>query len=278
MPGYNDGVLAAGTVSGVGATAVASVADGVWDELQTGHATSGSFAKSLSRVHVYAPELWNRGAGTDYWAIFGIESTIAAAGSSALLSDSGWTTTSLAETAGDGADLIATGDRANPPHILTNAGNDLLQSPAIFGDYGHAQVAASMLGYQPTKLCVEFYGAMTVHSADEKTTTGWGFVEAGGAAGTANDRMAWIGTDGANFFCSSAADEDAGAADDANWHVFKIELSNVVAAGTDMATWYIDGASQGTLDVQTDEWPVSFGMFASTTNRPALAWIHIWYE
>ena len=230
------------------------------------------------RAHVSTPEWWNRAAGTDYWAFFGLESTIAAAGSSALLSDAGWTTTSLAETAGTGADFLATGDRANPAHILTNAGSDLLQSPPVFGDYGHAQMAASILGYQPTRLVCEFYGAMTVHSADESTLTGWGLVEAGGAAGTANDRMAWVSTDGTNFLCSSAADSDLGATDDANWHVFRVELSNAVAAGTDMSTWYIDGTSQGTLDLQTDLFPVSFGMFASTTNRPALAWIHIWYE
>lgn len=233
---------------------------------------------NLKRVHIYSPEAWNRAPATDYWAFFGLESTVAAAASSALLSDSGWVTTSLAETAGDGADLLATGDRANPAHILTNAGNDLLQSPPVFGDYGHAQMAASILGYQPTKLIAEFYGAMTVHSADEQTTTGWGFVEGGGTAGTANDRAAWISTDGANFIASTPADSDAGAADDANWHVFRIEMSNSVAAGTNMVTWYIDGTSQGTFDLQTDEFPVSFGMFASTTNRPALSWVHVWYE
>lgn len=229
-----------------------------------------------NRLHVTKPEDWNRSGGTDYWAFFGLEATVAAAGSSALLSDSGWITTSLAETAGTGADFLATGDRTAPAHILTDASGDLLQSPPVFGDYGHGQIAASILGYSPTQLVAEFYAAMTVHSADE-TRSGWGFVEAGGTAGTDADAMAWIRTDGTNFICRSAADADTGATDDASWHTFKIVLSNTTAAGTDMVEWFIDGTSQGTLDLQTDLFPVSFGMHALTTNRPALAWVHIYY-
>ena len=229
------------------------------------------------RVHVFKPEDWNRSGGTDYWAFFGLEVTTAAAGSSALLTDSGWVLTSLAETAGTGADFLATGDRANPAHVLTNADLDAMQSPPIFGDYGHAQLAASILGYQPTKFIVEFYGAMTVHTANE-TISGWGLLEAGGAGANAADHMAFICTDGTNFTLRSAADSDLGAADDALWHVFRIEFSNSVAAGTDMVTWYIDGTSQGTMDLQVDLFPVSFSMYASTTNRPALAWVHAWYE
>lgn len=229
------------------------------------------------RVHVRLPEEWNRAGGTDFWAFFGPEALTAAAASSALLSDSGWLLTSLAETAGSGADFLATGDRTAPAHILTNADLDALQSPAIFGDYGHAQIAASILGYQPTKLVCEFYGAMTVHSADE-AISGWGFLEAGGAGANTADHMAFIRTDGTNFIIKSAADSDAGAADDALWHVFRIEFSNSVAAGTDMVTWYIDGTSQGTMDLQVDLFPVSFSMYASTTNRPGLSWVHIWYE
>src|SRR3990167_9730579 len=136
-----------------------------------------------TRVHVTKPEDWNRSAGTDYWAFFGPEAITAAAGSSALLTDSGWVITSIIDTAGTGADLLATGDRANPAHALTNAAGDLIQSPSIFGDYGHAQMAASILGYQPTKLGVEFYGAMTTHAVDELTRAGWGVVEAGGTIG-----------------------------------------------------------------------------------------------
>jgi len=222
------------------------------------------------RIHVPALA-WGTDMGTDFWLI--PEGEQVTAGS--LLSDRGWTTTSLVETAGTGADFLSSSDVGNPPHYLTNAASDLLQSPAIFGDYIHGEQAASILGYSPTQLIVEFYAAMTVHSADEAATTGWGLVEAGGTAGTAADRMAWISTDATNFWLRSAADTDAGATDDANWHLFRIEVAT--GSVTDAITWYIDGTSQGTIDRQTDLWPVSFGMFASTTNRPALSWIHAWY-
>lgn len=225
------------------------------------------------RVHVLDARDWNRFPGTDYWASFGPGSTTAG-GTGDTLADQGWTTTSLVETAGTGADFLASADVGTPTHVLTNAASDLLQSPAVFGDYIHAEQARRFLGYSPTMLIVEFYAAMTVHSADEVTVTGWGLVEAGGAAGTAADNMAWIGTDATNFWLRSAADSDIGAADDAVWHLFRIEVSQ---GTTDAIEWFIDGTSQGTINLQTDLWPCSFGMFASTTNRPALAWVHIWY-
>lgn len=230
-----------------------------------------------TRVHVLTPEEWNRAGGTDFWAVFGPEAITAAAGSSALITDSGWTATSLVETAGTGADFLATADRSKPAHILTDAASDLLQSPSIFGDYMHAQVAASILGYQPTKMACEFGFAMTVNSANE-TTSGIGLVEAGGTAGTAADDLAWLVSDGTNFkLRSGAATSAAGALIDTNWHVAKIVLDNSVAAGTAMVSWYLDGALQGTLDLETDLFPCSFGMFAGVTNRPALSFAHIWY-
>ena len=101
-------------------------------------------------------------------------------------------------------------------------------------------------------------------------------VENAGTSGVDNDAMAWIFTDGANFTLRSAADSDAGAADDALWHIFKIVVS---AGGTsDTIEWFIDGTSQGTIDRQTDLWPCSFGMHALTTNRPGLGWVHIYYK
>ena len=196
------------------------------------------------RVHVTKPEDWNRSAGTDYWAFFGPEAITAAAGSSALLTDSGWVITSIIDTAGTGADLLATGDRSNPAHALTNAAGDLIQSPSIFGDYGHAQMAASILGYQPTKLGVEFYGAMTTHAVDELTRAGWGVVEAGGTIGTAADRMAFIGTDATNFWLSRAADTDIGAADDAGiLESLADGLAEVGAALTVVLQW-LTGATE----------------------------------
>jgi hypothetical protein len=229
------------------------------------------------RVHVTDPFDWNRAGGTDYWLVFGTEALTSAAGR--LLSDQGWTgvVATFTETAGSAADFISTSDRGAPAHLLTNGSGDILQSPAVFGDYGHAQIAAAILGYQPTRLVCEFYAAMTVHTANE-TRSGWGLIVAGGAAGTDADRLAWISTDATNFNISSSADSDAGALDDALWTMFKIVVSNAVAAGTDMVEWFINGTSQGTMDLLTDVFPCSFGMAALTTNRPGLAMVHVYYE
>ncbi len=226
------------------------------------------------------PEDWNRSGGTDFWANFGSESLTAAAGSSALITDSGWTATSMVETAGAGADLIATADRTAPAHILTDAASDLIQSPAVFGDYVHAQIAAKILGYQPTKLCAEFAFNFTVGTGVE-TASAIGFVEAGGSIVTANDALATIFSDGTNFkLRSGAATGTAGPLVGAAWRIGKIVLDNTVAAGTAMVTATIDGVAVPAIDCETDLFPVSFGMgiVAAGVNRIGLAWVHVWYE
>ena len=231
--------------------------------------------RAETRIHVTDPFDWNRVLGTDYWAFFGPESITSATGR--LLSDQGWTTASLAETAGTGADFLSSADEENPAHVLTNASGDLLQSPSVFGDYIHAQAAAKILGRDITRMVVEWYGAMTVRTANE-VISGWGLVEAGGSPATGDDHMAWIWVAGGvgdafHFEYANGTGDDTGAAADTSWHAFKI-------VGTLGGTWewFIDGVSQGTLAIQTDLFPVSFGMHAFTTNRPALSWLHIWYE
>ena len=227
------------------------------------------------RVHVRLPEEWNRSGGTDYWAVFGLESTVAAAASSALLSDSGWITTSLVETAGSAGDFLSSSDPGVPPHLLTDATGDLIQSPPMFGDYANSLIAANILGYTPTKLIVEFYAAFTVASANEHSVIG--LVEAGGSVATGADSMLHVKSNGTNFLLAGAVDSDTGALVDTAWHTWKIVVTNTGSI-TDAAEWFIDGTSQGTMDIQADLWPCSFGMHALTTNRPALAWAHIWYE
>lgn len=233
----------------------------------------------IRRVHVTSPEKWNRDGGTDFWAVWGPEVITAAVGSSALITDSGWTATSMVETAGTGADLIASGDRTSPAHVLTDAASDLLQSPAIFGDYMHAQVAAGILGYQPTLLVAEFGFNFTVGTANE-TATAIGFVEAGGSIVTAADAMATIFSDGTNFKLRSGASTGAaGPAVGAAWRVGKITLDNSVAAGTNMVTATIDGVAVPAINLQTDLFPVSFGMgvVAVGTNRIGSSYWHIYY-
>ena len=227
------------------------------------------------RIHV-PPREWGQMLGTDYWLVASGELSVAGAASD-LLSDWGWITTSLVETAGSGGDFGSSADVGTPPHLLTNASSDLLQSPAVFGSYAHMRAVQDILGYFPTKLIAEFWAAMTVHSADE-VRSGWGFIEDGGSAATEADQLAWISSDGSNFqIAGNAGTPINGAADDANFHRFKIILNKE----TGKVTWEIDGVSQtmaSALSITADEFPVSFGMHALTTNRPALAQVHIWYE
>ncbi len=224
------------------------------------------------RHHVVKAQDWNRSAGTDFWLLS--EAEYAGAASDDLITNFGWTTTSIALASPTGGDFLASADVGTPNSLLFGADNDLLQSPTIFGDYAHGLMAGQILGHLPTRLIVEVYAAFTTNSANE-TRTGFGLTEAGGTSGTANDAMAWIHTDGSNFTIRSAADSDAGDTDDANFHQFRI----VVSTGTaDAIEWFIDGTSQGTMDSQEDLWPCSFGGFSSTTNRISLAFAHIWYE
>ena len=230
---------------------------------------------SVGRVHVIDPRLWSRALGTDYWAAFG-ETSIDADTGGSKLDDFGWTTTSLVETAATGTgDFLSSSDIGVPDHVLTNASGDLLQSPAIFGGYNHGRAVESMLGYAPTQMTMECFASFTVVTGTSNRS-GFGLVEDAGTAGTAADELAWIYTDGTNFTIRSDADSDAGAADDVDWHLWKITVK--IGFATDAVEWFIDGTSQGTMDRKTDEWPVSFGMYAHTTNRPGLAWLHLSYS
>jgi len=227
------------------------------------------------RHHVPAHR-WQSEAGTDFWYVVNHADPLTASGATNLsgLDSFGWTATTLSLSSATGGDFLSSATVGTPTATVFGADTDLLQSPTIFGDYSHGLMAGQILGHYPTRLALEVYAAFTTHSANE-TRTGFGLTEAGGTSGTAADAMAWIHTDATNFTIRSGADSDAGAADDANYHQFKI----VVKVGTtDAIEWFIDGTSQGTMDNQAALWPCSFGAYASTTNRLALAWAHLWYE
>lgn len=237
-------------------------------------------SRAANRVHITKGAEWGHSMGTDYWLIPNPGLDIAGSASTATgdeLAENGWTATSLVNTAGSGADFMSNADRGTPNHFLTNASADLLKSPAIFGDYAHWLAASRILGYEPTKLIAEFMGAMTVHTADEPRS-GWGFVEDGGSPATEADQLAWISSDGTNFqIAGNAGTPINGAADDANWHLFRIVLNRL----TGLVTWEIDGASQAmssSLAITADEFPACFGFHALTTNRPALGTTHVYYE
>ena len=218
-----------------------------------------------SRVHVGARD-WQESPATDYWFYTGPDVSVASGATNISGLDSfGWTTTSLAFTNLVTGDFMAAADDT-PIHLLTNADLDVLQSPIMFGSYAHQQFVKSILGYEPTRLCAEFYAAFTVATADE-TASHIGFYN--GAAVV----MA-INSDGTLFELYNGSTKDNGAAVDNAYHLWKIAVDK--GAGT--AEWFIDGTSQGTLAITQDVWPAAFRMAASTTNRPALSWAHVWYE
>lgn len=233
-----------------------------------------SYPSSPTRIHVEAME-WGRKIGTDFWLIPRNEGELTGVTNEPLLSDREWVTTSILWTAGTGADFLDSTDVGTPENFGTDLTGDLLQSPAIFGGYVHTVAVSRILGYTPTRLVVEIAGQFSAATANE-TRSGFGLTEAGGTAGTDADAMAWIFSDGTNFGLRSAADTDVGALVDNNWNVWRITISSGTV--TDAIEWFINGTSQGTIDRQADLWPCSLGMFALTTNRPNIAWAHIWYE
>lgn len=220
--------------------------------------------------------LWDDSSGSDFFFEPDV-AQISGTGNAEDLSDVGWVTTSLAFVQGSGADFFTADANTIPSHYLTDAAVDLLQSPAIFGDNAHALQAEHHLGKSPTTLTLEGWLAFSVNSADE-AATGFGFVVNGGSPITEAGHVAFIVTDGTNFVLRSAADSDAGATDDALWHLFKIVVST--GSVTDAVEWFIDGTSQGTMDRTTDVWPVSVGwsVEAAATNRILIGPARVFYR
>ncbi len=249
-----------------------------------------NFYLPVTRRHVNAGSRWAHEIGTDYWLQPSSGFDQAAAASTATgdeLAENGWVATSLVNTAGGGADFMSSSDKGTPTHFLTDASADLLKSPVIFGDYSHARAAADIAGKSdlPRFLIARFMGSMTVHSADEPRS-GWGFVEDGGTPATEADQMAWISSDGTNFqIGTNAGTPDNFATDDAAWHEFAIVLALAELRGYAWMdpTWktYDNppiGSSDGSVALTADEFPVSFGFHALTTNRPALGILHVYYQ
>jgi hypothetical protein len=136
----------------------------------------------------------------------------------------------------------------------------------------------------PRFLIARFWGAMTVHSADEPRS-GWGFVEDGGSPATEADQAAWISSDSASFqIGANAGTPDDMVADDDAWHEFVIVLDRptLTAYGYVDPTWRFGlpplASALGSVALTADEAPYSFGFHALTTNRPALGLVHIYYD
>ena len=237
---------------------------------------TGSTQSKYGRAHVRTGAGWAKEAGTDFWLIAGPnEDTVAAAAGKTTLAETGWTCTSIDEAAGAAADFLSSSDEVDPSYYGCGAASDLIQSPTIFGSYAHGQMAAAFLGTSPTELNLEIYAKFVDATANE-TASGFGFVEDGGSIVTANDAMAVIHSDGTNFkLRSGAATSSAGAVDDTAWRLWRIRVNS---SG---CQFWMDGTLQNStaLALQTDEWPVSFGIgtVAAGTNFLKMAWAHVWY-
>lgn len=230
-----------------------------------------------TRVHVEDPRSWAISAGTDFWLGTAPSTAVLAGTASAgvLLSEYGWTTTALAHVAGTGADFFSAADPGVPAYIQFTAASDLLNSPSIFGDEAHVVQASRILGYRPTSLNFECYAAFLTEAADE-VSSAFGFVQAGASPITANaaGQFACISSNATNFELNSSAAADAGAVSDNAWHLWKVK---VTAAGSE---WFMDSASQGSIALVADVFPLRFGcgIVAAGTNTIALNTVHIWYE
>lgn len=226
------------------------------------------------RVHAYRPQDWGSMAATDYWANFG-DLTLVPADSSDL-DLYGWVEGGTwVYLAGSGADFISNSpiaDAGTTGGAHFDDASDAITSPYIFGDYAHALLAGQFLGYMPTSLNMECYARFSANG--DENGSGFGFIEAGGSAATTNDTMAYISTGGTVFELHSGAAEDAGATDDMNPHLWKIKCKGTTAE------WFLDGTSQGTIDLQDDLWPVAWsaGTQSGGSNDPVVSWVHIYYE
>ncbi len=212
-------------------------------------------------------------ASSDFWVVATQSNAVAAASATNPegLSGWGWTTTALNVTQPTSGDFLSAAD-STPATITFGASADALSSARIFGDYAHGLVAKAILGYMPTRLCLEAYLQWPTATANENGSF-FGFAGIGTTDSTVAGSVASIMSDGTNFrLKTGSAGNDAGAAIDNSFHVWKIAID---ATNTE---WFIDGTSQGTVTTVTDQFPIALRGIVTTTNRMELAWAHIWYE
>lgn len=226
---------------------------------------------TLQRERVLRPQDWGAAAATDYWAFWG-DLTMADAAASDLVAN-GWLTTGFSHLVGSDGDFLSSSDVGVPGGLNFDTADDFILSPFIFGDHAHALMVEKILGYYPTKLNIEVY-ARFVASGDENESA-FGFYEAGTTGPMAvGEQMAAISIGATKFELHSGVAEDAGSNHNNNQHLWKITLSGTTAE------WFIDGVSQGTVALQTDLFPVAFGVCTRNAgvNDPVVAWTHIWYS
>ena len=234
-------------------------------------------ALELRRVHVTDPLKWAVSVGTDFWIYASVNGQGTASGNN-LLTDGGWTATSIAAYAdGSAADFMSRTDPGTPSQYTQDAANDTLESPAIFGAYAHAHAAAVIAGMRslPRYLVMDAYARFSVVANDEPTTA-IGFAEDGGAILTAADNMAGISSNGTSWVIQSNGSENLSGAvaisTSPTW--FRILLDQK----TSTAYGYANGSLIGSIAITADEFPVSFGAGSGGANNLIqLNQAHIFY-
>ena len=217
-----------------------------------------SVPSTSQRIHV-GPLLWGQVGATDFWIGASDSVTLGASTAVNALASAGWTATSVVFTNTATGDFGSSADDT-PSNFGANAGTDVLTSPVIFGNYAHMLGASRTLGYQPTTLNADVYGAFTTASANEAATY-IGFTPA----------RVYSGGTASTFFLSNSSATAAGAAIDTAYHLWRFTVD---ATNTTLA---MDGAAAISVATLADVWPAAFGWVVSTTNRPAMSWAHIWY-
>jgi hypothetical protein len=247
----------------------------------------------LRRVHVQG-DRWQDAIGTDYWMQPALLMGTTVAGSNRLV-DNGWTLEAEHAVAGSGGDFLGGSFSVNaagayvpsdpgiPPHVSLVATGDLIVSPPVFGTYAHAKAAAEICGKRtlPTKLVMDVHAAFTDASVDEEES-GFGLFEDATTTTTATEalQLAFISSNSVTFeLASNASGEntpDAGAAVDAVWHDWRIEL-RYDTSGVARAYWYIDRKLQGNIPFTQDEAPYAWGAHV-LLNDVKIGVVHIFYD
>ncbi len=224
------------------------------------------------RIHAIDPKQWGTAAATDFWWNCNNPDQVAA-GSDDLVGF-GWISSGGVYLAGVDADFLTSSDVGVTGGYHMDTADDTVSSPFVFGDYAHARMVQAITGALPTTLNAEFY--MRLSANNDEQASGVGFFEQGSTSGFAKaDTMACVGSGGTNFELHSGAAEDAGSTDDTDAHLFRLTITQ---GGS--IEWFIDGTSQGTLAIQDDLWPTTFGVNTQSagSNDPILSWAHLWYD
>lgn len=226
------------------------------------------------------PRMWAQMPGLEFW-VSAHAQILGATTEGNDIDKFGWTDTGPPLISnGSGADFLDVDGKGTPSGIELDTADDIFASPAIFGDYRHGVMAAELAGRiaangtpeLPHFLIVDQW--LTFQANNDETATGVGLIEDGGAADVANDHMATIAVDGADFILRSGAATSSGlAAADTSWHHFRLKVdrrtSLVYAYVDDMAT------VAGSIAIQANEWPAKYGGGTLTSSGANDPFIHM---